>query len=537
MGSGGDDITISDTVIFWPSSSAIPSYFYLSLCIEWLMNNNQLKLSRADLAAAYSAKSVPGLSKRGDKYYVGDKEVVPAEEVQSFLRSYYDDPATGFIGRDRLFAKVFVTHLGISKRDVEAFLRNNETSQVHSAPKNVTLSRPLVPSAPMKSWCVDLTWLKDIDPDSTTTVERESQCVLTVIDVFSKKGFARIIPNKTAATVAKAMREVLEENGSAPSVIRTDNGSEFISKDWAALCSEYKIKHITGDTYTPKQQSHIERWNRTLKMAIYRFQTQWKMAKISNKDLQKIVWNYNHCVHGTTKQVPADLHDGAEDWAVKAARGEMRARAKRLLRENEHNFPKLRVGDTVRVAKRVNGEWRKSRTFKKYSYMSQYFYELYKVSEITQPTAVKNSMYRLVGIDRWFLRQDLLKVDPKSLITELDRGEYVVENVTDKRTVEGKVQYLVKFRGHKKLEWIAGQKSFQSLIDKFEKTHVPKAKAEEKPPSGIVKKRPKRVTRVTSHPVVTGNQKSLSSQLKDIVKASAEVPGGGRVTRSALKRR
>ena len=431
----------------------------------------------AELQKAYTVKSTArkfaGLEKRKGKFYIGKKEIIPAERVQDFLIAYYDDPATGFSGRDRLHAKIYQSYLGISKEKVAQFLKNNQTAQIHTQAKIVKMSRPLVPTAPNKTFQIDLTWLKKISPDTVTTVEKDSQCVFTCVDCFSKFAFARMLPNKTAVQVAKAIRSVIAENGSPPSVIRTDNGSEFIAKEFQNVCKEFGIKHVTGDSYSPKQQSMIERFNRTLKMAVYKYQSQWNIPKISNEDIQKIMGNYNSCKHGTTKQAPVQLHKNENPEEIKASHGQIKTRAKKLLAANAVNFPKLVTGDSVRVAKRVNGEWRKSRTFKSYSYLSQWFYELFKVAEITQATAVKNSMYKLLGpdgtlIDRWFLRQDLLKVDPKKLIVELERGEYVVEAIVDKSVIEGVTYYLCKFKGYDELEWTEPQASFRTLIKAWE---------------------------------------------------------------------
>ena len=435
---------------------------------------SQSELDRA-IKTKTAAKKFAGLQKRKGKFYKNDKEIIPAERVQEFLVAYYDNPETGFVGRDRLHAKIYQSYLGISKEKVSSFLKNNQTAQIHTQPKLVKMSRPLVPTAPNRTYQVDLTWLKKIDNDTVTTVEKDSQCVFTCVDCFSKFAFARMLPNKTAVQVAKALCSVIAENGSAPSVIRTDNGSEFIAKEFQNACKEFGIKHVAGDSYSPKQQSMIERFNRTLKMAVYKYQSQWNIPKLSNEDLQKIMSNYNSCKHGTTKQAPVQLHNNENPEEIKAAHGQIKNQDVKLLAANAVNFPKLVIGDTVRVAKRVNGEWRKSRTFKSYSYLSQWFYELFKVAEVTQPTAVKNSMYKLLGpdgtlIDRWFLRQDLLRVDPKKLIVELEKGEYVVEAVLDKSVIDGVTYYLCKFKGYDELDWTKPQASFRTLIRAWSKT-------------------------------------------------------------------
>jgi hypothetical protein len=96
------------------------------------------------------------------------------------------------------------------------------------------------------------------------------------------------------------------------------------------------------------------------------------------------------------------------------------------------------------------------------------------------PTKTKASLYILLGlncklIDCWFLHQDLLKIDLKNLIKELETTEtFVVEKVLDKEVLaDGKVKYLVKWYGYgdKDNTWESPQESFQAAIDEYENAH------------------------------------------------------------------
>jgi hypothetical protein len=108
--------------------------------------------------------------------------------------------------------------------------------------------------------------------------------------------------------------------------------------------------------------------------------------------------------------------------------------------------------------------------------MKIWLYELFKVTEITRPTKTKESLYKLLRpdgklIDRWFLRQDLLKIDPKNLMKELETTEtFVVEKVLDKEVLgNGKVKYFVKWYGYGDQDntWELPQESFQAAIDEY----------------------------------------------------------------------
>jgi hypothetical protein len=410
------------------------------------------------------------------------------------------------------------------------------------------------------TWAIDLTWLK-VDVKSLMSVEKESQVVLNIVDCFSKYVWVRILPNKHVKTVSDAFRKILA--GKHCSVIWSDNGSEFKSNEFKAVTTKFEIKHKFSDTYNPCQNAMIKRFNKTLKMAVYRYMMQWNLTKINNKDLQKIVTNYNNTLHTTTHQIPVKIHARNDPHAIKNARSEIKAWAVKLLAENDRKFPKLQVGDTVRVARRTVGKWRKAHTFKKYSYMKIWLYELFKVKEITRPTKTKASLYKLLGpdgklINHWFLHQDLLKIDSKNLMKELKTTEtFVVEKVLDKEILkDGKVKYLVKWYGYldKDNSWELPQESFQAAIDEYEAAqkekvpqeseNVPMTESEQPfvtdtPKVGKLAKKP--ATKVKKPVVKPGvpsekPKMTLSRQLELAAAAGAATVNTGRVTRSRMKK-
>lgn len=450
-----------------------------------IAEKNEFKYSKAETENAFKNGSnhtkFRNLTKKGDNFFIGGKQIIFAENTLTFLTELYDNPEMGFVGAYKLHQKIYPYFLGISRRDVETFLKNNETAQVHTPIKKVKVNRPVILSRPCTRWSADLTFLKKVNPQSITNTElKDSQVVLTIIDNFSKFAWARLIPNKTGAVVARELEKILNaEKPNTPTVMLTDNGSEFISDEWKAVLKKFGIKHLRTDTYSAQQNSINERFNRTIKMIIYKFLTQYNAQEITAEDLEKITSNYNGNKHGTTEAIPEILHYTDDPELVKIGAKFIKFSAKKKLAENEINFPKLRIGDIVRVAKSVSGEWRKSRQLKKYSYLTNWFYELYKVVEITRRSVKKNEMYKLLSpdgklIDRFFLRQDLLKIDRNNLIQDLQRDEYVVEKILNKKTEEGTTLYLVKFKGYssKFNEWIKPQDSFQVLIEAFEKEHT-----------------------------------------------------------------
>ena len=238
--------------------------------------------------------SNPKLHREGSDYYLGDKKVIPTEDVQAFLKRYYDDPATGMRGRDSLYAKISREYVGISRRTVAAFLANQETAQVHKEVPAQPITRPAV-LRKEGQWAVDLTWLKRTDPAEDDL--KDSQILFTCIDQFSKYAWVRILPNKQGATVAKAMQSVIDESKAAktvlPRLMRSDNGSEFISREFKAVLTGIGCKQRFSEPHQPRHNAMIERFNKTIKGLIYKYMTQYNAGKIDDAALQKLVSNYN----------------------------------------------------------------------------------------------------------------------------------------------------------------------------------------------------------------------------------------------------
>jgi hypothetical protein len=177
-------------------------------------------------------------------------------------------------------------------------------------------------------------------------------------------------------------------------------------------------------------------------------------------------------------------------------------------------------------------------------------YELFKVAKITRPTKTKASLYKLLGTDsklinRWFLYQDLLKIDPKNLMKELkDTETFVVEKVLDKEVLpDGKVKYLMKWYGYsnKHNSWESPQDSFKEKIDEYEAAHIVPEKSVE--PASEQAAPPKttkgRTTRPKKAPTADSSKApklTLSKQIEAAATQGANSATAGRVTRSRAKK-
>src|SRR5436190_24837 len=87
--------------------------------------------------------------------------------------------------------------------------------------------------------------------------------LLTLIDCFSKKGYAAPVKDKTAKNVKNAMESILPDNVRN---LQTDEGKEFFNKDFSELTKKRKINHY--HTYTHLKASIVERFKRKNKFKV-----------------------------------------------------------------------------------------------------------------------------------------------------------------------------------------------------------------------------------------------------------------------------
>ena len=89
---------------------------------------------------------------------------------------------------------------------------------------------------------------------------------LLIVDDFSRKMWVYFLKNKSdvLSTFQKFKTLVENESGCNIMTLRTDNGGEFCSSDFANFCDIHGIKRQLTTPYTPQQNNVVERRNRTV---------------------------------------------------------------------------------------------------------------------------------------------------------------------------------------------------------------------------------------------------------------------------------
>lgn len=165
--------------------------------------------------------------------------------------------------------------------------------------------------------------------------------MLNVIDTFSKFAWSEPLMTKRGAEVAESfmliLKRAIDVNGhTAPRLLHTDKGKEFLNRDFKSVLQSYNIKMY--HTENEEKSAIIERFNRTLneKMkVIFETRNYFRWLDI----VQDLLHQYNNSVHRTICMKPAEV---------------TKADVPRLL-ERFSNIPhtprkiKFQLGDRVRI--------------------------------------------------------------------------------------------------------------------------------------------------------------------------------------------
>lgn len=166
--------------------------------------------------------------------------------------------------------------------------------------------------------------------------------ILMVIDVFSKRSWAKGLKTKTGSEVTKAMETIFKGNTNhIPRNLHTDEGKEFYNQNFQRLMKEYGINHYS--TFSKMKASICERLNRTILNKLWRqFNLQGTHKWLNH--LQPIIDKYNSTTHRTIKMKPIDVDVKNQEYLLKTA-----YKQNQTLKLNRNN--KFKVGDFMRISK------------------------------------------------------------------------------------------------------------------------------------------------------------------------------------------
>ena len=347
-------------------------------------------------------------------------QVIAPRDRNKILQQIFNESRIR-LGRDTMYQKVQEQYANIPRIAVMNFLRTQESYQLHLIQPREKVVNPVRVTKICARWQMD-----HIDMKKFGWWNGGSKWVLVVIDTFSKYVWLRPETNKTFENVKNDFIDILSDNKAMgnkdPEILQSDNAKEF--KALQPFLDERGIKHVLGPVYLPQAQGIVERFNRTLKNAIYSHFT--KLDELFNNGtltvprlrqnytyvLQQIADEYNNTVHTAIKDTPARIHKPNRKNVVQK---KMREEVLDKWFKSSRHYDELKIGDCVRLHIKTDKDERKNSKFTK-RYVPQWTHEIYTIQSIIGEQSAKiKPTYKLRDangeiLNAKYYRHDLQKI-------------------------------------------------------------------------------------------------------------------------------
>ena len=230
---------------------------------------------------------------------------------------------------------------------------------------------------------------------------------------------------KTGAATAAEFESVLRDpkyRRRRPIWVRTDKGKEFLAREFQAVLKREGIQFQVCKNPDVKC-SIVERAHRTVRNRIYKYFT-YKNTYTYIDVLPKFVKAYNATVHAATGMAPAKVTD-SDVLAIWRRMNDKRSRIRTVR-------PKFRVGQTVRISKKMKFAKRYEQNF------STEIFRIAKVIERSPRPVYELEDLNKTPIDGQFYQEELTPVSVTS------HTQYKIDKILERRVRRGITEYLVR---------------------------------------------------------------------------------------------
>ena len=190
--------------------------------------------------------------------------------------------------------------------------------------------------------------LSDI-PESLllNNIELKNHKLAVIVENLSKYAFVCIIENKAAKNVLPVLIKYINVIGK-PSIILTDNGTEFVNELFDNYLSINNIEHRKSRPYNPACNGVVERFIKTLKDLLLKKFINDKNKFDLNLDLEYCLNIYNNKKHSVTKFEPFYLIKSKDKKEWEIAKNNINKNRKR----NTKNSNPFKSNQTVLISTR-----------------------------------------------------------------------------------------------------------------------------------------------------------------------------------------
>lgn len=389
---------------------------------------------------------------------MSSRDILTKDQEDLLKKIYYVDKV--IFGRDKLYSYVRSKYpeYKISRRMIMNWLKNQQIHQLYAPTKTTKNIRHTVLKEPHKQIGIDLVDMQNYE-------YKNYKYILTGIDLFSKKGYAKPLKNKEQQTVTKAMDELIKKEIKYVGSVRSDQGSEFINETFINMLNKNNIKSVLSLPGKPQSNGNIERFNKTLKKALL------MGMKINNNNdwvtiMPIIIKNYNNTIHDTTKQIPDDIDEINDEEIYANVESEI---YDKVQSKNDHDDKEYDILDRVR--RKLEPDEKTDR-----ANWSTDVYTIYKKFK-AKDNSISNTYYYIKKGNEKFTKKyyynDLMKINKIDNPLDINK-KYEISKLIKAVIRNGKPAYIVRWKGYKESDDTVEMrdeliKDVPKLVNKFEK--------------------------------------------------------------------
>jgi hypothetical protein len=208
--------------------------------------------------------------------------------MESLLRKLYNDPRTGFVSANKLYQKAKELNSSVRLKDVQEWYKTQANIQQYSNQKKKYPQFKIASSNP-NEWQMDLAFWTGLT-------------ILICVNINSRIGYAKLLKNKQAATVQKAIDQFITDN--EVNALMSDNGSEFTNNQVERFFDKNSITHANSIPGDHTVLGKIDRFIRTIKGRLTKMQESLGFKKLTQRYLDDAIHNYNNTYHSSIKSTP-----------------------------------------------------------------------------------------------------------------------------------------------------------------------------------------------------------------------------------------
>jgi len=300
---------------------------------------------------------------------------------------------------------------------VREFLAKQDSYTLHKPRRLRFPRRKTYPKGIADLYQIDL-----MDVSGLSSHNDGSRYLLMCIDVFSKRAWAVPVRRKTGQNVAEAFEKILVDGNC--NMLQSDKGTEFLNSTLQSMLRRRGIKFYTSEN-EDLNAAVVERFKRTLKTKMFRYFTHVNTRGYLDV-LGALLHSYNNTHHRSIGMGPSEVNTDNED-AVRARLYPMKPKTYRW---------KYAVGDRVRIGMQ-------RQPFRK-RYLGDWSEETFEISTRLPTVPVTYELRDLLGesIKKRFYEPEIQRV------LKSDDERFVVDRILKTRKRDGKIQYLVSWKGY-----------------------------------------------------------------------------------------